>query len=411
MINTDVVKTICENYEKATKIRCSFILINQFIDNYEGSYCNLCKKLENIGVKKDKCEDIYRYSYYQAQRFGGKYIFFCSMGLTYWCSTIDLGEDAKGIIVAGPVTIINPKEYLEDEILPKVEGIEPKTIIELYELAQEIPKVEPDVITSLSEILHSVVQYKINSKKEEFELDRNFVDNVKTFKLTGEETHNYSIAKEKELLLAIKQSNEKKSKELLNEVLASMFVSRGMNLKILRNRVYELTVLLSRAVMEVGVEKEEVFGINCHLLDDIYKIDDLDELLRWSNNILNKFMDLVFGLKSIKNKDIIFKSIAYINKNYMCHVTLEKVADYVALSPAYFSSLFKKEMKVNFSDYLNKVRIDNSKEILMDNRIKLVEISYLVGFESQSYFTKVFKKAEGITPKQYRQANIVEVDK
>ena len=411
MSNLETIDKICNHYEKVTNIKCDYIPLDKIKSGEYKSSCALCKKLVSLGVMKENCIDIFKYSNYQAQRFGGKYIFFCSIGLAHWCSNVSLGNDDNGIIVAGPVTIINPQEYIEDEIFPKLDVVDPKIAIELYNLAQKIPKIEPDIVTSLSEILHNSVQYEIIKQIPYKELDINLVDNVKELKITGEIPNHYSISKEKELLSLIKQSNEKKAKEILNEVLTSLFVSEGLNLKILRSRVFELIVLLSRTVVEVGVEIEEVFGINCYLLDDVYRIDDLDELLRWSNDILNKFMDLVFGLKNIKNKDIIFKSIAYLNKNYMCHVTLEQVAEHVALSPAYFSSVFKKEMQVNFSDYLNKIRIENSKKLLLDSNIKLVEISYLVGFESQSYFTKVFKKSEGITPKQYRQANVIDSNK
>lgn len=407
-MNLEVIKKSCDQYTKATKIKCNYVDIDSKKNGEcDLKTCNLCKRLNELGFKKENCLDTFRYSYYQAERFGGKYIFFCSIGLVHWCSVVKLEDNTKGLVVAGPVTIINPQEFIEDEILPKISEVDGKTAIELYNIALKIQTVEPSVITSLSEVLHSSLQYELSCKKVNADLDKNFVDNVKNLKDSEDVMTSYSLALEKELLNLIKQSNEEKAKAVLNEILASIFVSQGINLKILRSRVFELTVLLSRAVLEVGVEVEEVFGLNCYLLDDIYTIDDLDELLRWSNNILNKFMDLVFGLRNIKNRDIIFKAIAYLNKNYMCRVTLEEVAEHVALSPAYFSSLFKKELGVNFSDFLNKIRIDNSKELLSDNKIKLVEIAYIVGFESQSYFSKVFKKTEGMTPKQFRQANVI----
>lgn len=407
MERIESAKNICKHYSAATKMKCDFILIDN-IDDEQCIYgCDLCKKLSEMGITKKKCIDVYKYSYYQAERFGGEYIFFCSIGLMHWCTVVDLGEQGKGLFVSGPVTLVDQNEFLEDEVFSKIGEIEPNLAIELYKLAQEIPRCEPDTVTSLSKVLFNLAQYELSPRKKDIEPDKEFVDNVNLLKNVDELEYSYSIEKEKELLSAIKQLDEEKARRVMNEILASIFVIEGVDLKVLRSRVFELVVLLSRTVMEVGVEIDEVFGINCYLLDDIYEINDLDELLHWSNNILKKFMDLVFGLRDIKNKDIIFKAIAYINKNYMNRISLEEVSEHIALSPAYFSSIFKKEMDINFSDYLNKIRIENSKKLLLDSSIKLVDIAYLVGFSSQSYFTKVFKELEGITPGQYRQSNII----
>jgi YesN/AraC family two-component response regulator len=61
-------------------------------------------------------------------------------------------------------------------------------------------------------------------------------------------------------------------------------------------------------------------------------------------------------------------------------------------------------MKINFNSYLNYVRIEMSKKLLLDKSISLVDVSNLVGFEDQSYFSKVFKKLTGQTPNTYRKS-------
>ena len=73
------------------------------------------------------------------------------------------------------------------------------------------------------------------------------------------------------------------------------------------------------------------------------------------------------------------------------------------LSPSYFSKLFKTETGINYSTYLNQVRVEKSKELLLNEDLTLVEISNLVGFEEQSYFTKVFRRITGTTPGKFRE--------
>ena len=85
-------------------------------------------------------------------------------------------------------------------------------------------------------------------------------------------------------------------------------------------------------------------------------------------------------------------------------ITLEEVASYVYLSPSYFSKVFKDEMHCNFNSYLNRLRIEKSKQLLLSENVRLVEVSGLVGFEDQSYFSKVFKKLTGVSPGKFRES-------
>jgi YesN/AraC family two-component response regulator len=68
--------------------------------------------------------------------------------------------------------------------------------------------------------------------------------------------------------------------------------------------------------------------------------------------------------------------------------------------------LFKQEMGITFTDYLNQVRINKSCELLTNTSLNLIDVSLQAGFDDQSYFSKVFKKLKGITPKSYRNGNV-----
>ena len=68
------------------------------------------------------------------------------------------------------------------------------------------------------------------------------------------------------------------------------------------------------------------------------------------------------------------------------------------------SKIFKEETQKSISAYINYVRIENAKKLLTTTDISLVDLAYIVGFEEQSYFTKVFKKLEGIAPGKYRDS-------
>jgi YesN/AraC family two-component response regulator len=130
----------------------------------------------------------------------------------------------------------------------------------------------------------------------------------------------------------------------------------------------------------------------------------VEDLTFWLSKIMTRFTDCVFNLADIRHKDIIYKAVNYVQRNYMKRVSLEEVARSVYLNSSYFSKIFKNEMKCTFVSYVNKIRINASKNLLLDISIPLTDVSSLVGFEDQSYFTKVFKKAIGVTPGKFRKS-------
>lgn len=110
----------------------------------------------------------------------------------------------------------------------------------------------------------------------------------------------------------------------------------------------------------------------------------------------------MFNYIPTKNNESIKKAIRYISQTFADNLTLEDVASHVHLNPAYFSTLFKQSTGSSFKEYLNMVRIEESKRLLINPEYSIIDVSMAVGFMDQSYFSKVFKKYTGLTPKQYR---------
>jgi two-component system response regulator YesN len=94
----------------------------------------------------------------------------------------------------------------------------------------------------------------------------------------------------------------------------------------------------------------------------------------------------------------------FIAAHYAQSITLEQIADHVALSPPYFSRIFKQEMGCTFVEYLTRVRMDEARRLLRTTTLSLAEISYAVGYQNPNYFSEVFKSLEGMTASAYRRA-------
>lgn len=95
---------------------------------------------------------------------------------------------------------------------------------------------------------------------------------------------------------------------------------------------------------------------------------------------------------------------AYLDTHYADEITLQDISNRFYLSREYISRKFKQEFDVNLSEYLTRLRIRQAKLLLLNPRLRLQQISEMVGYQDEKYFGKVFKKLEGMTPGEYRKA-------
>lgn len=99
------------------------------------------------------------------------------------------------------------------------------------------------------------------------------------------------------------------------------------------------------------------------------------------------------------------KAVEYTLKNYSTDLSVDTLCKELNINKSYFCKLFKEDTGYTYSNYLNIFRIEKSKKLLLNTNMSLLDIAISVGFNSQNYFTMVFKKITNITPTQYRYEN------
>lgn len=121
--------------------------------------------------------------------------------------------------------------------------------------------------------------------------------------------------------------------------------------------------------------------------------------------ILTKLVKHIAPNKSAKALSTSKKAILYIINNFRKGVTLENTAAYVGLTPAYFSGLFKKETGVTFKEYLDRLRYENAKKLILLSDMTVQQICLESGFSSYENFIRRFKLRYGLSPTEYRMKN------
>jgi len=414
-VNWDRAVLAAEQFELSTGIACRVIDdTGRTVTSGEkiaDESCRFCLAYQEITGKSVDCRRVHLYGGTQAFRFGGRYTYTCPLSMVHFTSPILDNGKMTGVLVAGPVLLIEHSEFLSDE-LPRLLDVSSLKTDELEKIVFSLPRISTERARALSDVLLYTATWitgwdarTLADTETRVSQMARIAERIQQLKVEeqGLGRLNYPIEKEKALLRSIAHGDREESASLLNDLLGSMYFTTGSDLNSMKIMTRELIVLLSRAALDGGADPETVFGLNLKSHDDIAKFTTVDQLSHWLGGMLQKYVSYVFDVQAVKHRDIILKAMSYIRKNFTEKITLEEVAAEVSLSPTYFSRIFKEEAGQSFKSFLNNLRITEAKNMLRETDITLIEIASQVGFEDQSYFSRVFRNIVGVSPGRYRR--------
>ncbi|MDO5136542.1 MAG: response regulator [Eubacteriales bacterium] len=138
-------------------------------------------------------------------------------------------------------------------------------------------------------------------------------------------------------------------------------------------------------------------------IQDLHGCRDYDGLRSW---FLEKTENVCRGMATTKEKEsesVVAKARAYIDENYQKDISLDEVSRLVDISPYYFSKLFKQEQGEGFVEYLTRTRMGRALQLLKNPRYSIKEVCGMCGYSDPNYFSRIFKRYEGLTPSEYRE--------
>lgn len=142
---------------------------------------------------------------------------------------------------------------------------------------------------------------------------------------------------------------------------------------------------------------KEVYDVT---LTKIHQSQNIHELEEWLVHVLKQNHNQPES--SRRYSEVIQTAIDMIVKDYKDDLTLKNLAETLHINPVYLGQLFKKETERSFAQYLNQIRIKKAQELLTHTQLTVNEISYDVGYNNTTYFSKMFRKLNGMTPKEFR---------
>lgn len=192
------------------------------------------------------------------------------------------------------------------------------------------------------------------------------------------------------------QEYSRKIREML-DTFVKMRIQPNTVKKTMLRVAYELAAVGRRKAAGAGLEwqpKDDPF-------DYIPNVDNVWQIQDYFQRTLDDLED-AFSAAGIGERPEIYRVKMYVDQHIQEDVTLDKASRICGMSRSYFSSLFKKETGEGFNDYINRRKMEKAKEFMLSRRMKAYEAAYAVGIKDESYFSKLFRKYVGISPKELK---------
>lgn len=379
-----------------------------------------CQLIRSCAKGNEKCRGSYLRAGEQAAELGEPYIFRCHAGLVGWAAPIMFGKVLVGSIICSQVLMWEPEDFFWIEIAEMTRDL-PLELSTLIRNAQELPVVSASKVQAAAELLFGVASYlmktglvslrqkrKIN--EQQARLSQEIQSRKALEKLLREQqrevelSETYSLKLEEEVLRRVRLGDREGAQGNLDQLLGVLLFQQMANPKVIRARLLELLVGLSRAAIEAGASIPKVMDLNYKYMERILEVESVEDLCSGISKILDRFLDEIQAAVSSKNRAVVERILAFVRAHFQKSLSLQEIASNASLSPYHLSRVFKEETGHTVMEYVTKVRLEEAKRLLKDPKYNINEVAQAVGYTDSSYFCKVFKKYEGgITPGDFRQ--------
>lgn len=367
-----------------------------------------CSAARDCGECRRRCAQFHADAAREAYNLGEAYIARCPLGAVTITAPIAQDGRLQGGAVFMPMRMWAWDAEARAELECSLDGLTLDG-----DVMQAAGERLPEIDAARSKALMSLLMEAVGEDENELELkrlvgnqQRRISELIGEQKLEVEPLRVYPMHIEREMLSRVRFGDRKGARALLNELLGHIFFRSPGNMKLMKARVLELVVVISRAAVESGAEMESLLGLNYDFVAELSAVEDFEELCAWVVRMLEKFLDAVSQSQQAPGSSQLSDALGYIRANYMRNLTLDDVAAHAHVSSYYLSHLFRERLGVTFVEYVTSVRMETAKNYLIHTRLSVAVIAERLGYDDPGYFGKVFRKYAGVTPLAYRRSSV-----
>lgn len=209
----------------------------------------------------------------------------------------------------------------------------------------------------------------------------------------------------KDIMQSISQNDGAGFAALINEVIALFEENKPSKIQVV-NACHNLYYFITSQLEERGITD---FPYAVDIAGQLNRMDDLGTVLKWLSDFRDAVERVLEEYKAHRTDRNVEFARKFVEEHYSEKISLNQVASLLGVSVGHLSSSFKRQTGKNFMDYVTEYKVERAKE-LMDsgNGYMIYEIADMLGFDTPFYFSRVFKKVTGISPREYETMHAAE---
>lgn len=204
-----------------------------------------------------------------------------------------------------------------------------------------------------------------------------------------------------EVVDEFKNGNYNKGKAILRGKYRRFIEEGIVNIDYIRKFSLQVLFEIDLKVLKPNIGLDEILGVDFLPNKELHELDTIELMRDFMEKITTEIVEYLTNCSKNRYRKEVAEAITIIEKEYKSDLSVENVAENLFISSSHFMHIFKKETGMSFNEYLLKFRFEKAKELLSTRNYKVHDICKMVGFNDPKYFSKIFKRETGVTPKQY----------
>ena len=219
----------------------------------------------------------------------------------------------------------------------------------------------------------------------------------------GDDSIYYPHDLETTLINSVIGGNNENAMECLSKIFEMNFIKRALDKKNIGELRFAMTATIKRIMRNIGAQTEDIFGEGSVIYLELSSVGSGRELMERIRKMVEKICDYQTKMSKETKSRIPNDIREYVRNNYKNNISILTMSESLFVSQSHINRIMRTEFGQSFKNYLDGVRIEVAKELLMNTKLNINAISEEVGFNSNRTFIRVFKKQVGCLPREYRE--------
>ncbi|CAM3610363.1 helix-turn-helix domain-containing protein [Marinicrinis lubricantis] len=233
-----------------------------------------------------------------------------------------------------------------------------------------------------------------------FKDENQIIDMEELIPIAKESGGEYPFLLDREITQSMRMGQLEETEQLIDQFLEEVFIGQRKEY-LVQQCVLQLFGSIQYTIMQSGMQPDQLFG-GVNMFDRLAQIREPQQLAKcFKEEVIHPYIAQIEERSNVQLKHMVEVTMEYLQQHYMEDISLESCAEMVGTTSYTLSKAFKQIAGVNFVDYVTQYRMDRAKELLRTTDLKISDIATHVGYQ-HSYFNRIFKRNEGVTPGQYR---------